>query len=182
MILRALLIVAIACLAACAGRTSRTPSQELELRLPPASLGRGLVLQQRLTFVVAGETRQMDALLEANADGVALAVQAAGQSALVLHWDGRKLEQQRAPWLPPQVRGERVLSDLQLSYWPAQAIRASLPAGWTLDEAAGVRLLRRDGMDVVTVRFVSPDRIEIESHLDGVHLSIDSSPLAEEAQ
>lgn len=176
--IRTLLIAAILLLAACAGTSPRSAGDSPELRLSPASLGRELVLQQQLTFTIGGEQRSMEALLEVDANGVALAVQAAGQSALVLRWDGAHLQEQRAAWLPPQVRGERVLNDLQLSYWPAQAIRAALPDGWTLEEDRDVRRLREHGLDVATVRFVSPDRIEIESHRDGVRLSIVSSQVS----
>lgn len=176
--IRSLLIAAVALLSACATPVARPPVHGLELRLSPASLGRELALQQQLIFSAAGEQKSMEALLEVGTEDVALAVQAAGQSALVLHWDGKRLQQQRAPWLPPQVRGERVLSDLQLSYWPAAAIRAALPAGWTLEESEGIRRLRENDTDVVTVRFVSPERIEIASHRDGVQLTIVSSPVS----
>lgn len=176
--IRALLIVALLALVGCAGPQTRPAQHGLELALSPASLGRELALQQQLTFVFGSEQRSMDALLEADAGRVALAVQAAGQSALVLQWDGASLQQQRASWLPAQVRGERVLSDLQLTYWPVVAIRAALPEGWTIDEAQGVRQLRERGEDVATVRFVSPERVEIDSHREHVRLIIVSSPMA----
>ena len=168
-------------LAGCAGTPAHSLAHPLELRLAPASLGRELALQQQLIFDAGGEQRSMEALLEVDAEGVALAVQAAGQSALVLQWDGKRLQQERAPWLPPQVRGERVLSDLQLTYWPAEAIRAALPAGWTLDEEQGLRHLRDRGQEVATVRSISAERIEITSHRDGVRLTIISAPMAQAA-
>lgn len=144
------LLPAIACamllaLAACASAPPRTAVALPPLRLSPASLGKAVSLQQRLHFSFGTQQRDMDALLEADGHEVRLLVQAMGQSGVRLSWDGKQLQQQRAPWLPPAVRGERVLDDLQFTLWPAEAIRAALPQGWTLDEADGIRSLRHDG-------------------------------------
>ena len=151
----------------------------IELHLPPAGLGRELALQQQLTFVFGKEQRSLDALLEADPAEVRLAVQATGQSALRLRWDGLKLEQQRASWLPPALRGERVLSDLQLAYWPVEAIRAALPVGWRLDVEGGARQLREGGQDVTTVLYPAPDRIEIDQHRENFRLLIATVPATE---
>lgn len=132
-------------LAACASAPPRATVELPPLRLSPASLGKTISLQQRLHFSFGTQQRDMDALLEADDQEVRLLVQAMGQSGVRLSWDGKQLQQQRAPWLPPAVRGERVLDDLQFTLWPADAIRTALPQGWTLDEAGGVRSLQRDG-------------------------------------
>ncbi len=92
------------------------PQVELPpLRLSPASLPAPLALQQQLHFRFGSHERDLDALLEADAQRVQLAVQAMGQTGVRLQWDGQQLTQQRAPWLPPQVRAERVLDDLQFA-------------------------------------------------------------------
>ncbi len=132
-------------LAACAQLPPRAAVELPALRLSPASLGRSISLQQRLHFTFGAQQRDMDALLEADPAEVRLLVQAMGQSGVRLSWDGKNLQQQRAQWLPPAVRGERVLDDLQFALWPADAIRAALPQGWTLDEQGGIRSLQHDG-------------------------------------
>ena len=163
-------------LAACAGQAPREPAPAtLELRLSPASLGRDLALQQQLSFRYGQEQRTFDALLEADSHDVKLEIQAMGQSAMRLQWDGKKLDQQRAPWLPKAVRGEEILSDLQLANWPIPAIRAALPMGWSLVENGATRELRKDDATVVTVRYPAPDRIEIEH--SNFRLSIVSAPV-----
>lgn len=175
-------LVAAVLLCACAGQGARRAtdaSANVELRLPPASLGRELALQQQLSFEFGKETRTLDALLEADSSEVRLAVQAMSQSALRLRWDGQTLDQQRAEWLPPTLRGERVLSDLQLAYWPVEAIRAALPAGWRLDLEGSDRQLREGDQDVTTVHYPSPDRIEIVQHRENFRLVIVSVPIAE---
>ncbi|KFN42944.1 DUF3261 domain-containing protein [Arenimonas oryziterrae] len=149
------------------------------LHLSPAALGRELALQQHLEFRFGKQEQALDALLEADAQDVRLAIQAMGQSALRLHWDGERLEQTRADWVPSALQAERVLSDLQLAYWPVAEIRAALPAGWTLRETEGVRQLLQDTTVVTEVRMTAPDRIEITQHRDGYRLVIVSVPLSE---
>lgn len=147
--MRRLIALASVCLllAACASRgpVARAQVELPPLRLSPASLGKSLSLQQRLHFVFGAQQRDLDALLEADPGEVRLLVQAMGQSGVRLSWDGKELHEQRAPWLPPAVRGERVLDDLQFVLWPADAIRAALPSGWMLEERNGERSLQHDG-------------------------------------
>src|SRR5690606_2285468 len=126
-------------LAACAGRMPRPEVQLPPLRLAPSSLPAPLALQQHLPFRFGSHQRDLDALLEADAGQVQLAVQAMGQTGVRLQWDGQQLTQQRAPWLPPQVRAERVLDDLQFALWPSAAIAAALPAGWRLADDGQLR-------------------------------------------
>ena len=99
------------------------------LRLPPSALPQPLSLQQRLTFVHGDRRETVDAIVESDGGGTRLAIHAQGQVALRLDWDGKELKQQRAPWLPAALDGERVLTDLQLVYWPVAAISAALPSG-----------------------------------------------------
>ena len=145
-----------------AGCASRPNPAELELRLSPASLGRELALQQRMTVTAAGQSQQLDLALEADASTVRLAVLAFGQTLARMEWDGRTLNESRAPGWPAAVTGGRVLSDLQLVHWPVEAIRPALPAGWELQAAPGSRTLRAGGATMVQVRYPSPGAAEIE--------------------
>jgi len=165
-------------LGGCAAQLSRAPAfGELpQLRLAPASLGRELALQQRLQIVVGDKRETMDALLEVDAQELRLAVQALGQSALMLRWDGKTLQQQRADWLPPTLSGERVLFDLQLVFWPTQAIRAALPNDWMLQESAGQRRLLHAGVEIARVDYPAADRAELRQMHDGYLLDITSMP------
>jgi hypothetical protein len=121
-----------------------------QLRLAPSLLGRTLNLQQHLTLQARGHDQQLDVLLEADARHVQMGMVAMGQVAARLSWDGITLDESKAPWWPQAVSGSRILSDLQLTLWPASAIQAALPAGWTLVEDGNVRTLRQ-GDEVVTV-------------------------------
>ena len=145
------------------------------LRLPPSALPQTLSLQQRLTFTHGKRHDIVDAMVESDAEGTRLVIHAQGQVALRLDWDGKVLKQQRAPWLPAALDGERVLTDLQLVYWPVAAISAALPAGWTLSEIGDRRELHKDGAVVATVEYPQPLHARLEQRALGYVLDIESS-------
>lgn len=175
--MRRLIALALACLLL-AGCTASPPRATVELpllALSPAALGHELVVQQRLHFAFGSQQRELEALLEVDGREVRLAVQALGQAGVRLRWDGQALEQQRASWLPQQVRGERVLSDLQFALWPIEAIRAALPARWTVEAEGGSRCLRHDGTTWLRVVQEGPGRHRLENRAEGYALLIESA-------
>ena len=162
-------------LGACASAPPRaTPHEAPQLRLAPALLGHPLSLQQHLTLQAPGRDQQLDVLLEADARHVQLGVVAMGQVAARLDWDGTTLEEERAPWWPQAVSGSRILSDLQLTLWPAAAIQAALPAGWTFVESADVRTLRQDGEVVTVITRTAPTVVELDQRREHFKLKIES--------
>lgn len=148
------------------------------LRLSPASLGHSLALQQRLTLRAGQQTQDFDALLEVDSLDLRLSVQAMGQSAITLRWDGKQLRQQRALWVPATLRAEQVLSDLQLVYWPAESIQAALPAGWTLLETANGRTLMQASVLKAAVRYPGPGHVTLERFEPAYRLDIASQDLS----
>lgn len=162
-------------LAACAHAPARPAVELPPLRLQPAALGHALSAQQRLHFSFGAHERDLDALLEADAVQVRLLVQAMGQVGVRLFWDGVELKQQRAPWLPPQVRAERVLDDLQFALWPAAAIRSALPPEWSLRETGQVRELVRDGHVWLSVSEDDNGLVHLDNRADGYRLEIESA-------
>jgi len=173
-------VLAVSCLlTACAVRTTLPSATPALLQLSPASLGRGLALQQQLRFSGKGETQSADALLEVDGEAVRLAIQMAGQSVLRLRWDGKHLQQWRADWLSAAVQGERVLGDLQLAWWPLSAINAALPPGWRLQPTATGRQLRYGDEIVTDIRFPTAGQIDIEQHREGFTLTIISLPITD---
>ncbi|WP_254615871.1 DUF3261 domain-containing protein [Cupriavidus basilensis] len=152
------------------------------LRLPPASLGRELALAQQITVVYrtpsGEERREIQALLDADATHTRLAALAGGQVLARLDWDGQDLRVVRSPWAPAELVPERILSEMQLSLWPVEAIAAALPAGWRLEVEAGRRVLRAGGEVVAEVRYPDPQTIEFEQYRDGYRLTIRTLPPA----
>lgn len=146
------------------------------LRMPPGSLGRTLNVQQQITVQYPSpqgeQTRDMLALLEADAAHTRLAAVAGGQVLARLDWDGHDLRVSKAPWAPPELLPERILSDLQLSLWPVAAIQAALPAGWRVEVASGVRQLRAGDEVVVEIRYPDARTTLFEQRRDGYRLTI----------
>ena len=162
-------------LTACASQASRPPGIVLPpLRLAPAALGQDLAVQQRLVFRFGSHVRELDALLEVDAQAVRLAVQAMGRTGVTLQWDGTQLSEQRASWLPAAVRSERVLDDVQFSLWPADAVRAALPAGWTLAEHGQMRELSHEGRVWLSRERVNATTLQVRNLADGYDLTIES--------
>ena len=85
-------------------------------------------------------------------------------------------------WLPPQVRGERVLDDLQFALWPADAIRAALPAGWTLGESGGGRQLAQDGKAWLVLEPLDAQRVRLRNLAEGYELVIESMDMGQATQ
>lgn len=176
---RLLLCLSLAGMAGCAAPplVGTDPGARPLLRLPPAALGRSLALQQLLLVHAGGQSRRIEVLLEADAQSVRLALMNLGQTLARLQWDGHELVQTSAPGWPRAVSGERVLSDLQLALWPAEAIAAALPADWTLEQRDGRRLLRRGDQIAATVDYPAPSRIELVDRQHGYRLEIESRTL-----
>lgn len=144
------------------------------LRLSPASLGRELTVAQRMDVQAAGQSRSLDVALEVDAEAVRLAIMQLGHTVARLEWDGRKLEQSLAPGWPKVVSAERVLSDLQLVWWPAAQVRSALPAGWTLTESAQARELRHGEQIITSARLLAPGRVELVQHTQGYTVQVRS--------
>jgi hypothetical protein len=164
-------------LAGCASVPRATPEPPPQLRLAPALLGGPLNVQQHLTLQAPGREQQLDVLLEADAQHVRMGVVALGQVAARLDWDGTTLTESKAPWWPEAVSGARILSDLQLSLWPAASIQAALPAGWRLVDEGDVRTLTQQGEVVTVIRHASPSLVELEQRREHFKLKIESHQL-----
>jgi hypothetical protein len=147
------------------------------LRLSPASAGRTIALAQRLEIDARGERRTVEAMLEVDAGSVRLALLQLGRPLARLAFDGRTLQAERAPGVPAALDAERILSEMQLVQWPADAIRAALPSGWRLVETESQRELRHGDVPVLRVRYPSPQTAELEHLRDGYRLRIESTPL-----
>lgn len=173
-----LALLAALALAGCA--SAPQPAARLGLRLDPATLGESISVQQRLEVERGGSVNTLDVALQIDPARLELVGLAFGQRVLTLSYDGRELSSWRHVMLPTQVRAEDVLEDVQLTLWPAAAVRASLGAGWTIDEAGLQRTLSKDGAPVIVIDYSGPSRWQGKVLLRNLRydyrLSIESAP------
>lgn len=162
---RAGAVVALAISMLLAGCAALAPAEPPPLlRLSPASLGRELTVVQRLDVQAVGQTRSFDVALEVDAAAVRMAVLQMGLTVARLDWDNQKLVVNLAPNWPKAVSAEQVLNDLQLVWWPAQVVRAALPAGWSLEASPQARTLRQGARVMTSVRLVAAGHVELVQH------------------
>lgn len=162
---RLLAFAALALLAACSSTPPAQPGR-LDLKLAPAAFGASIAVQQHLKVERDGRTDDLDAALEIDADHVELVGLALGQRVLTLNYNGKELTSWRHALLPSQVRAEDVLEDLQLTLWPAEAIRAALPTGWRIEEGGLHRMLYQGDELVAAIDYSGMPRWNGKTVLD----------------
>ncbi len=143
-------------LAGCAN--TPPPVARLNLKLAPSALGEAVSLQQHLKVERNGRIDELDAAIEVDDKRVEVVGLAFGQRVLTVRYDGKDLTTWRHVMLPAQVRGEDVLADMQLALWPVEAIAASLPAGWRIEEKDMLRSLYLDQELVTTIAYSAKPR------------------------
>ncbi|HEY9106353.1 MAG TPA: DUF3261 domain-containing protein [Roseateles sp.] len=176
---RRLLLVA-TLLAGCASAPPKASGLPA-LRLPPAALdSTRLALTQRLSVTRLdapdAPPQRVDLQLQLDASGLLLAGFAFSQRVLLMQWDGRDLNVQRHPMLPAEVDTDRMLRDLCLTYWPADAVRAALPEGWAWIATADGQQLQQAGEARLVLRRPSANIVEITNMAEGYRLLIESQP------
>ena len=141
----------------CSGRAA-PPPDHLQLALAPAGFAQRITLQQRVHVERDGREVDFEAVLDIGPDSLTLIGIAFGQRILTLRYDGIRLIESRSPMLPREVLGADVLSDLQLALWPADAVRAALPSGYTLRDADTMRVLSMGDEEIATINYEGSPR------------------------
>jgi hypothetical protein len=150
-LLHGFLLLLVLLLAACASAPPQ-PAR-LSLRLAPSTLGASIARQQHLTVEREGRIDELDAALEIDQDHLQLVGLAFGQRVMSISYDGKELKSWRHFMLPPQVQPEDVLSDIELTLWPADEINKALPAGWRLEDDGLRRTLFLGSERIAVVRY-----------------------------
>lgn len=128
--------------------------------LPPAQLGQSLSAVQRVTGQFGERRALLVFYLEIEGDHLALVgTLPDGSELFSLEQDGAHVVVKTSPLMPPQLRPLAVLADLQLIYWPAEALRPALAANGLelLERDNGERELRRGGATLVSIRYAAHD-------------------------
>ena len=136
----------------------KLPEARLGLMLLPDSLGEAISVQQSLRVERDGRIDHLEVALEVDPERLQMIGLAFGQRVLRLSYDGRNLQTWRHLLLPSQVRAEDILEDVQLTLWPAEAIRQALPEGWRIEETGLRRTLRLNDRAVMLIEYSDPIR------------------------
>jgi Protein of unknown function (DUF3261) len=152
--------------------------------LTPAALGSTKQVRQVLRGAFGGRDFNLQCVVQVQADRLTIiGVTALGLRAFTINYDGRKLDEQRAPQLPDFVSAKQLLNDLQLVFWPLNALDAALrPAGGEVVEPfAGTRRLLQQGRLLAEVHYADADpwagRVWLSNFAYGYSLYIETSPL-----
>lgn len=133
-------------------------SGRLQLALPPKTFGRSLDLRQQLQITAAGHTVDLDAVLAITPDSLTLVALRFDQRVLTLTQANGTICERRHAKLPAEINGADILSDLQLALWPADVIRASLPAGLVLTDDGTRRVLASNGREAEIITYSGTPR------------------------
>ena len=126
---------------------------EVTFRLCPPETGPAFFALQEMVFTFPGGRRETAVAAIENKDGVLTLVASSllGQTLFTVQVRGRvALVDARVP-LPPQLDPQLLPALVQFALWPAEALRASLEPGTTLEQDGPRRTLLRRGRVVWTV-------------------------------
>jgi hypothetical protein len=137
----------------------------LNVMLSPKTLGSAISVQQHLQVIRDKDVKQLDAVLEVDAQHLTLIGLAVGQRMFTLDYDGKQLHTWRHPLLPAMIRGEDILRDIQLTLWPIAEITKALPVGWTMIEKKRIRILLQKNIPVMEIYYSGDSRWQGQIHL-----------------
>jgi hypothetical protein len=152
--------------------------------LAPVTLGSARAVNQIVRGALGERELTMNCVVTVK-DGVMsiVGLSALGVRLFTIKYDGQATTIDNALPIPPQLTPERLLADLQLVFWPLDALKQPLAtAGWQVSEPTpGTRRLRHATQLVAEVHYASTDPWSGRSWLvnleHGYTLNIDSKSL-----
>lgn len=180
-------LVALCCyLCSCTG----TPAHEEAVTtaswhpLPPSTLGSARGASQRLRAAYGKQEVSLDCVVSVDAERLTvIGLLPAGPRVFTVEYDGKQVSAQKSPNLPEALQPELLLNDLQLTFWPREALQAALEkTAWRVTELdPRTRRLTRDSKLVAEVHYATADpwtgRAWLVNFERGYSITIDSQPL-----
>lgn len=111
-------------------------------------------LEHLLILTHDGQQLRLRCVLETgNGETRVVALNEAGLVLVQMRQNEQGLTVERSALLPDTFPAEQVMADIQLIFWPASAIQASLPTAWSLSVEANSRTLYHNGQPVTQVHY-----------------------------
>ena len=147
--------------------------------LPPDALGSSVRAIQQLHIVSGDQSWLVLSVLDVSPRSLTLVgLSGFGRRVITLRYDGVELNEEHHPRVPEELEGRRILRELQLVYWPRDAVLGALPPDWHVEETGRERVLRYAGWTVVHIHCEGEDRWQghcmYEDLHSGYRLAIDS--------
>jgi hypothetical protein len=183
-------MVALAGLGACESQHPAPPESEA-LTVTQPLVAPGIMqprsARQRLRAMVGDREIVLDCVVEVTRDRMTVVgLLPAGNRVFSVRYDGTRVEQERTPQVPPQLRPEQLLADVQLAFWPEMALQDAFRDGhWTLTQPdRRTRRLLRDGRLIAEVHYGDADpwrgRVWLVNFERDYALIVDSLPLEQD--
>jgi hypothetical protein len=171
-------------LAGCAASAPRPASVAAGLPLlAPATLGESRTVQQVLHVAFGDRDATLNAVLSLTPEKLqVVGLNAVGLRLFTVEYAGGELKSERAPGLPAEVDPARVLSDLQLAFWPLSALQAATrdTAYEIIEPYARARRLKRNGRLIAEVHYADDrpwsGRVWLSNFEHGYSLAVDPAP------
>jgi len=154
----ACLLAAVAFFGACSTHRVSRPkeiyaSAGMKVRLlPPSAYGGELSAVQEVRVSRGGAELVVTGIVKILRDSMQVIALADMARLMTLNYTPAGIECEVSPLVPlPKIRPEYILFDVQLAYFPADAINAALPKGMSFCEDGGARALYRGEKKIVSI-------------------------------
>lgn len=136
--------------------------------LPAASLGQPRSAQQIVRAAFADSEATMQCVVEITPQRMSVvALNAMGLRLFSVAVEDGQTSVERMPGVPEQIQPERILSDIQLAFWPLEKLQQSYRGTpWQVSEPfAGTRRLKREGRLIAEVHYAQSSKNPWSGHL-----------------
>ncbi|HEX9872709.1 MAG TPA: DUF3261 domain-containing protein [Candidatus Tectomicrobia bacterium] len=147
--------------------------------LPPEALGASVRAVQQWHILSGGRSWLILSVLDVSPHGLTLVgLSGFGRRVITLRYNGVELSEEHHPRVPEELEGRRILRELQLIYWPKDAVLHALPPGWHVEDTGAERVVTNAAGTVVHIHCDGKDRWQghcrYEDLRSGYRLAIDS--------
>lgn len=172
-------VMLISGLTACAGVAQNARSPLENRLLPPDALGASIRVVQQWRILFGSKSWLLLNVLDVTPHSLTLVgLSGFGHRVITLQYNGVDLHEEHYPRVPEELEGSEILRELQLIYWPKEAVLQVLPRGWHIEESGAERTVMNADEAVVRIRCEGEHRwqghCEYEDRRSGYRLIIDS--------